>query len=421
MADDLNAPLGLNRRTRRWRVPKAVPNAVAGLLLAAVAIFAGWAIVVDDPLGGEPVVLISTETKPPQQTAAANDAAPGSAKPAAANAAQAKPTAAAVEKPASGSQTVTIIDGTSGRREQVVVGTGQDKPSEPPAAGSSAPGGPRIAAAASTNKAPTIDTRLAEQSRHGAIPKVAADGTRSADLYARAPDQVAVSGAAPRVAVVIGRLGIGAAATSDAMAKLPTAITFAFPPYATDLERWVARARGEGREVLLQVPMEPYDFPDNDPGPQTLLTSLSPEQNLDRLHWAMSRFQGYVGLANYMGARFATNETAVGAVVREAGKRGLLYFDDATAARSVAGQVAGASNVPFARADIVLDAAPTIGEIDAALAKLEALARERGMAVGAAGALPVSIDRIARWAKAAAARGIVLVPISTIANKPKSS
>jgi len=109
------------------------------------------------------------------------------------------------------------------------------------------------------------------------------------------------------------------------------------------------------------------------------------------------------------------------AVVREAGKRGLIYFDDATAARSVAGSIAGTSNVAFAKADVVIDATPTIGEIDAALAKLEALARERGIAVGAAGALPVSIDRIARWAKAAATRGITLVPISTVVNKPKSS
>ena len=57
----------------------------------------------------------------------------------------------------------------------------------------------------------------------------------------------------------------------------------------------VARARGEGHEVLLQVPMEPFDYPDNDPGPQTLLTSLDAGQNIDRLHWLMSRFQGYVG------------------------------------------------------------------------------------------------------------------------------
>ena len=64
---------------------------------------------------------------------------------------------------------------------------------------------------------------------------------------------------------------------------------------------------------------------------------------------------------------------------------------------------------------------PTPGDIDRALARLESVARERGVAVGMASALPVSIERIARWAKAAAGRGILLVPITAAVAKAKSS
>jgi polysaccharide deacetylase 2 family uncharacterized protein YibQ len=192
-------------------------------------------------------------------------------------------------------------------------------------------------------------------------------------------------------------------------------------PYAADIDRWAARARGESHEVLLQVPMEPHDYPDNDPGPQTLLTTLKPEDNIDRLHWAMSRFQGYVGIANYMGAKFGVNEQGVGTVVQEASRRGLIYFDDGAASRGVASQIASASNLPFAKADVTIDAAPTAAEIDGALAKLEAMARERGVAVGVATALPISIQRISTWAKAVTGRGITLVPISAVANKSKQS
>lgn len=36
------------------------------------------------------------------------------------------------------------------------------------------------------------------------------------------------------------------------------------------------RAREAGHEILLQLPMEPFDYPDSDPGPQTLLASAAP-------------------------------------------------------------------------------------------------------------------------------------------------
>ena len=127
----------------------------------------------------------------------------------------------------------------------------------------------------------------------------------------------------PAIAIVIHGLGVGAAKTNDAIMKLPGAVTLAFTPYGSDPAKLVERARTQGHEVLLQVPMEPFDYPDNDPGPQTLLTNANAEQNIDRLHWHLSRFQGYAGLANFMGSRFVATDAAMQPVIREAGKRGL--------------------------------------------------------------------------------------------------
>ena len=165
---------------------------------------------------------------------------------------------------------------------------------------------------------------------------------RPAEAFARPVKPIPGKPDAPRVALIVGGLGISASATADAIAKLPGAVTLAFMPYGADVVRLAPRARGEGHEILLQVPMEPFDYPDNDPGPQTLLTSLTPEQNLDRLHWLMSRFQGYVGIASAMGARFTASEQAFAPVLRETAKRGLIFVDDGSNPRSVAGRIAGA-------------------------------------------------------------------------------
>jgi len=147
---------------------------------------------------------------------------------------------------------------------------------------------------------------------------------------------------------------------------------------------------------------------------------LSTEQNIDRLYWHLSRFQGFAGIANFMGARFVVTDAVMQPVIREAAKRGLGYLDDGSAPRSVAASLAAGQAMPFAKADFTIDAVPTAAEIDRALAKLENLAKERGTAVGIASALPISIERISVWIKTLESRGIMLVPLTTAMLKSKS-
>ena len=122
-----------------------------------------------------------------------------------------------------------------------------------------------------------IDQRLLEKSRYGMIP-VVADGLKPFTVYAAEADR-AKAAKMPVVAIVVGGLGVGAAKTTDAIMKLPPAVTLAFTPYGSDPAKLAERARAQRHEILLQIPMEPFDYPDNDPGPQTLLTTLGAEQN----------------------------------------------------------------------------------------------------------------------------------------------
>ncbi len=264
-----------------------------------------------------------------------------------------------------------------------------------------------------------IDSRLLEKSRYGMIP-VISGGLKPFTAYAAEADR-AKAAKMPVVAIVVGGLGVGAAKTTDAIMKLPAAVTLAFTPYGSDPGKLAARAREQRHEILLQIPMEPFDYPDNDPGPQTLLTTLNPEQNLDRMSWHLSRFQGYVGVANFMGGRFVVADAAMLPVIREAAKRGLGYFDDGSSPRGVAASLAAAQAMPFVKGDIGIDTVPTAVEIDHALADLEKMAKERGAAVGVASALPISIERIAIWTKTLESHGIMLVPLTTVMLKSKSS
>jgi polysaccharide deacetylase 2 family uncharacterized protein YibQ len=395
-ADDLSTPLGQEtvRQKRRFRLPFTGTQALAVLLGLFLASFAGFALFGDNPLGGEPMTRIAIRPLNPAEEKTAMAPAGGSEMSAEPAPRQATP---------SEQKTVTIIDGSSGTRHDVTIsGEAPDK--------SAADAAPAMTAG--------IDQRLLEKSRYGMIP-MASDGLKPFAVYAAEADRVRAA-KMPVVAIVIGGLGVGAAKTADAIMKLPAAVTLAFTPYGSDPTKLTERARAQRHEILLQIPMEPFDYPDNDPGPQTLLTTLAPEQNLDRLYWHLSRFQGYAGIANFMGARFTVTDVVMQPIVREAAKRGLGYFDDGMAPRSVAPSLAAAQAMPFARADVSVDAVPTAVEIDRALFKLEALAKERGIAVGVASALPISIERIGVWTKALEGHGVMLVPLTTAMLKSKS-
>ena len=165
---------------------------------------------------------------------------------------------------------------------------------------------------------PVPDEELVEESPYGPLPKIAADGRRPIDMYAR-PSRyasVAPTPTAPRVAILVTGLGLADAPSGDVIQGLPAPVSIAFGAYGRSLQDGVTRARDDGHEVLLQIPLEPNDWPKVDPGPHTLLTTLPPEENMKRLQWLMSRYTGYVGVTNHMGNKFETISAVAGADAR---------------------------------------------------------------------------------------------------------
>ena len=225
----------------------------------------------------------------------------------------------------------------------------------------------------------------------------------------------------PRIAVVLTGLGLSDSATEAAINQLPPAVTLSFSPYARGLERWIALARARGHEVMLDLPMEPTSFPNEDPGPQALLTGLAPQANLDRLDWVLSRGSAYVGLAGSMGSRFTASREAVEPVLREVNARGLIFLDRRTTEDSMVSAVAEAIGLPTAINNRSVDERQASRvAIDARLAQIERIALTDGFAVAMAQPYPVTLDRLAEWTTELTSRGFAVAPISALANQQKA-
>ena len=386
--DDLHAPLGRDAPAPSRLASLDVPWGAAalggvGVLIASLIAFT---MVTDDPFGGQPFARVAIETiglAAPKPSEAAN--APlvtGSITPR-------PPVRAAEAEAQSGVRVVRQGQGSGA----LIIQIPQN--------------GARLA--------PTPDPRLVQKSRFGPLPRIGADGARPMEAYARPDAPAPGARGAGRVAIMVGGLGLSAATTQAAIDRLPGAVTLAFAPYGAALERQAAAARDQGHENMLQAPMEAFDAAP--PGLHTLTTQADPALRLDDLHWLMGRMTGYIGVANFLGAKFLADEAALAPVLREIGARGLLFLDDGSAPQSLASALAPAQGTTNLRADLILDAAPRADAIDAALARLEAIARERGSAIGVASALPLSIERIAGYAAGMRQRGVTLTPLSALVER----
>jgi polysaccharide deacetylase 2 family uncharacterized protein YibQ len=359
--NDLNAPLKPKTRSKRrsFRLFIVPITAIAAL---CIAVFASvWVAAVDDPHGGQPVAYAE-------------------------------------------------IDGA----EQLA--TGSVEANEPPPFGA-APAEKPIELASKPRPPDKVrDTaqpvaHLVEQSSFGPLPKVGKNGLRPLDAYAR-PARFGPYGGKPRIVVIIGGMGISQTSTQRAINKLPPDVTFAFAPYGGSLDRWVARSRKAGHEVLLQVPMEPFGYPETKAGPHTLLTSAKAKQNADSLKWTLSRMTSYTGVMNYMGARYLGNSAAVKPFLTELTNRGLMFVDDGTSDSSQTLSVGAEVGAHVVSADIVIDRVRSRRQIVRSLEFLEKKARADGIAIGVASAFRTSIDEIANWIIEVEKRGFAVVPAS---------
>lgn len=387
MTLDLNQPLGtIEHRRRVVRLPRVSPSRAAFALLALAVAGGSAAIALREPqfqraaaLPGEPsLVFAATETAP---------------------------------TPVEAAPTIVRGDQSPGMRVVEVAPFALDE---------AYTGSIRVSEPGSLRQPPRFahipDDALLERTEFGALPRRGSDGRRPLDVYAGERGRAG----GVRIALVVGGLGISQTGTQGALSALPQAVTLAFAASGNSLDRWMHEARRAGHELLLQVPMEPFGYPNVSAGPGTLTAESIAAGDLSDLHRALSRMTNYVGVMNFMGARIAAEPAALEPVLSEIERRGLLFVEDGASPRSVARDVATANRVPFARGGRVLDEVRDEAAIRAELDILERSARAQGSAIGIASAFDVSVAAIAAWIPEARARGIEIVPVSALAHDPEA-
>ena len=256
----------------------------------------------------------------------------------------------------------------------------------------------------------------------GMLPRIGADGRTPGQVYARG---FAAEPGLPRIGLVLAGIGLNAAESMRAIQGLPGGVTLAISPYAAPNPELLNLARQEGHELLLSVPLEPMGYPLNDPGEHALLTGATVDENQRNLEWAMGRFTGYAGVTAALGGqlngeRFPNVAEQMQPMLNNLAVRGLFYVDPRVVPPSETGQRQPALPYVWNRSiDLIVDDPADAASLEAKLVALEAIARDKGAALGLVGlASPLVLDRLAAWSNGLTGRGFVLTPASALMLPP---
>jgi len=195
------------------------------------------------------------------------------------------------------------------------------------------------------------------------------------------PQPPPVGDGKPRVALIIDDLGYDGA-IAEKFIDLGSEITLSVFPHSPFQKTILSQARKNGMEVMLHLPMEPMEYPSVDPGPDALLTTMSPDELIGMLNRNLDSAEGIKGVNNHMGSRLTADSERMNQVFSILKRRGLYFIDSRTTADTICYQSARLLRVPFAQRDVFLDHDQHPDVIRRQVERLISVARTRGCAVG---------------------------------------
>lgn len=216
-----------------------------------------------------------------------------------------------------------------------------------------------------------------------------------------------------QIAIVIDDLGWDLKA-ARALLALRTPLSFAIlpdTPYRTIIAQEVQR---HGWDVLLHLPMEPYHYPDVNPGKSALLSTMNARELARQIGVALEALPTAVGVNNHMGSRLTENRYAMQAVMHHLKGRNLFFLDSRTTHRSLAFQIAQEIGVPSAQRQVFLDHQVDLEQIQLQLRHLVSLASLHGSAIGIGHPYPETVQALQAFLPEVRRGSVDLVPVSRL-------
>jgi hypothetical protein len=190
-------------------------------------------------------------------------------------------------------------------------------------------------------------------------------------------------GELPKVAIIIDDIGFDLK-TANKFLQLDADLTFSLLPHTPAQKNFARKVSKKGLDVMLHLPMEPHEYPQVNPGPGALLTSMSPDELINQLKKNLDAVPGIKGVNNHMGSKMTTVSSQIYQIFSVLKQRELFFIDSLTTLNSLCKPSARLFQIPFAQRDVFIDHIVDPDFIRRQINQLIQIAHNRGEAVGIA-------------------------------------
>ena len=261
-------------------------------------------------------------------------------------------------------------------------------------------------------RAPLAD--ITRTSPYGPVPTISPNGNKAVTSYARPFTPTAGKS---QVAIIIGGLGIDRNLTRRIISELPPEVTLSFAAHTNGLQTWVHQARERGHEVIIEIPMEGYNFNAAEPGAgRALKSNATAATNIRNLDWLLSRAQGYFAVTNYNGDRIIDDQSAMTPILQHLSNAGVGFIYDGSGSGGTLSTLTATSGTAYSKAFAIIDTQSDVALISSQLSTLET-ASNASPQIGVGFALPETFMTVKNWVNTLDAKGMELAPASFVLNR----
>ena len=174
------------------------------------------------------------------------------------------------------------------------------------------------------------------------------------------------------------------------------------------------RARLCGKEVLLHLPMEPKNYPEENPGPQAIYVDLKEGEIRRRVREALKAVPGAKGVDNHMGSRATEDPVVMQTLLDELKKQGLFFVDAQTTPNSVAYEIATRLGAPCVKSTGFFDDKNDAAAIQKTLLSLAMTAQTRHRVLAIGHCRKATLEALKAVLPKIREMGVELVPASEV-------